>query len=428
MLAQSNLLTLARLITSGSADETAARAVARSGADPIARTVDQVASLSFDTIRDRAGLEALEGEWNALFERAGCSTHVFQTFNWCWHWCNHFLPPVHRNDSSTTLHVLAARRAGRLVMIWPLVLERVAGFRRLAFLGAPVSQYGDILVDSLPDRKQALAEAFAHLVASSGADVLHLRKVRADANIAEVLHQCGALELERTQAPYLDLSSAPDFATYETRFSSKARKNRRRLLRRFEDRSPAVLTEYRNSGRARQMAELALMLKRAWLKDKGLVSPALADARTNGFFMDAAEGAIRPVGCTITSLESRGEATALEIAFDCKGRRAVHVLVYALKYERLSPGQLLIERSIKQAFAEGFSTYDLLAPADAYKLEWADATVDVADWAYGVTLKGRLFARHYLGHLHPRLKAVVKRFAQALRRRRKPTTPEQPAD
>lgn len=184
-----------------------------------------------------------------------------------------------------------------------------------------------------------------------------------------------------------------------------------------------MLAEYREGERAREIADLALILKRAWLKDKGLVSPALADPRTAAFFRDVADAGARPVGCNITSLQSRGEATALEIAFDCKGRRVVHVIVYALKYERLSPGQLLIEQSLKQAFNDRLACYDLMAPADAYKMEWADGTVAVVDWAYGASRVGDLYARHYLTHLQPRIKHTVRRVASMLRRRRRPLAP-----
>jgi hypothetical protein len=42
--------------------------------------------------------------------------------------------------------------------------------------------------------------------------------------------------------------------------------------------------------------------------------------------------------------------------FDCKGRRAAHIIVYALKFERASVGQLLIEQSVRTAMRDGLAT------------------------------------------------------------------------
>ena len=51
-----------------------------------------------------------------LFQRAGQGTQMFQTFNWLWHWCNHFAG----EGSGVQLSIVTARRNGRLVLVWPL--------------------------------------------------------------------------------------------------------------------------------------------------------------------------------------------------------------------------------------------------------------------------------------------------------------------
>ena len=51
---------------------------------------------TFALITDRAGFDALETDWNDLFWRAGRGSQIFQTFNWNWHWSNHYLPCTFR--------------------------------------------------------------------------------------------------------------------------------------------------------------------------------------------------------------------------------------------------------------------------------------------------------------------------------------------
>lgn len=367
-------------------------------------------------ITTRAGLETLEAEWNDLFEEAARDTHVFQTFNWIWHWANHFLPAGTGDEEDCGLFIIAGRRSGRLVLLCPFVRQRRAGLTILGFAGDPVGQYGDVLVDPARGGRDLLERAWNVIIETAGIDVLSFRKVRADSNIAPLLAEKGATVTERQLAPFLDLTTAPDYETYEKRYSSKARKNRRRLLRRFEERSPATIARYTSGTRAGELAALAVSLKRAWLKHRGLVSRALANPATREFFSTVATAAERPVGAVITSLETRGESAALEVAFDCKGRRAVHIIVYALKFERASVGQLLIEQSVRDAMHDGLRIYDLMAPADAYKLDWADGSIEVADWAYGLSPRGHAFAKLYLTHARRSLKAALNTTTRLVRR------------
>ncbi len=122
-------------------DQTSAReasgdvCIAKEGSQAAVQT--PVCDLAF--VSDRAGFDALEAEWNALFERAGRSTQLFQRFNWLWHWCNHYLADPQAPGRGSRLAIVTARREGRLVMVWPLVSERAGG-------------YQDALVDGRPRR------------------------------------------------------------------------------------------------------------------------------------------------------------------------------------------------------------------------------------------------------------------------------------
>ncbi len=110
----------------------------------------------------RAEFDALEDEWNALFARAGQGTQLFQTFNWLWHWCNHFVDGC----PGTRLSVVTARRHGRLVLVWPLVSERAGLLTRLSWMGEPVSQYGDVVMEDEAGGLDLLREAWIFLLAA----------------------------------------------------------------------------------------------------------------------------------------------------------------------------------------------------------------------------------------------------------------------
>jgi CelD/BcsL family acetyltransferase involved in cellulose biosynthesis len=358
-------------------------------------------------VTTRAAFDALGPEWNDLFGRAGRDTQLFQTFNWNWHWANHYLPHRAEDQRTCSLAIVAGRLEGRLVMLWPLVLERTAGLAALRWMGEPVSQYGDVLLEDVPGAQELLQQAWRAILARLGADVLHLRKVRADAVVGPLLRQMGMAEVARAEAPFLDLASAPDFATYDQRYGAKARKNRRRLMRRLTERGDAALERHTVGPEAAAAARQALALKQAWIRTTGRLSPALADARFAAFFADAAEGRGRPAGCGVTVLKSMGVPAALGIDLTCAGRRAAHVIVHDPQLEAFSPGTLLLQEWVRGACGDGVATFDLLAPAYAYKLDWADGSVGVGDYALGITPAGRLYARLYLGLVRERLKAAA---------------------
>ncbi|MGD9783303.1 MAG: GNAT family N-acetyltransferase [Hyphomicrobiaceae bacterium] len=355
-------------------------------------------------------LERIGCEWDELFARAGQPPQVFQTHAWCRHWCRHFL--TSKGGAPTgkiQLFIVTARRAGRLVLVWPLVIERSLGVSCLTGLGHPVTQYADAVIDSAePDAAAILSGALQHAIRRSGADLVHLRKVRADAAIHTLISESRATATAREVAPFVDLKSASDFATFEKRYPSKARKNRKRQMRRLEERGVVALEQVLGGERAAELASTAVLLKRAWLKSKGRVSPALRDPRFEAFFADVAREGVPSTGCVVTVLTTSGEPAAIEIAFECKGHRAVHVIVYAMKFMQHSPGQLLIEHSLARCYERGISTYDLLAPSDGYKSDWAgENVVAVNDWALGITARGRLYAEGYLARLRPALKNAV---------------------
>ncbi len=374
------------------------------------------AAAEFALVADRAGFDALEPEWNDLFARAGRGSQVFQTFNWLWHWCNHFLAAGTDTDGARSLAIITARRGGRLIMVWPLVKERRAGLTEISWMGEPVSQYGDILMEEASDAGALLRQAWGFIKSELAPDVARLRKVRDDAAIAPLMAELDALQTERLEAPYLDLASASDFAAYEQRYSPRSRRNRRRLGRRFEERGAMAIERHEDGARARELTVRAIELKREWLKERGLVSPALADPRMTDFFAEVAEGKERPVGCQVHALTTDGEAAAIEIAIHCKDRTVMHIIVFNLKYEKAGAGVLLLEETIAKSFDGTRKVFDLLSPADGYKLDWADAVVGVSDWALPSSAKGWLYARVYLGLARPAIKRALGALPMSLRR------------
>jgi CelD/BcsL family acetyltransferase involved in cellulose biosynthesis len=369
----------------------------------------EILPATFEVVRSRSGLDALERDWNDLFCRSGKGHQLFQTFNWNWHWANHYLAPE-GSCANHSLAIVTVRRAGRLIMLWPLTMERTAGFKVLRWMGEPVSQYGDVLAEELSDQLWLMQRTWRFLTSRLRADAICLRKVRADAAVAPLMRALNLRQTALEKAPYLDLASAPNFTQYELRYGAKARKNRRRLARRLAERGPMALERHREAGAACAAAAQAIILKRQWIKHTGRLSQALADRRFAAFFADVAHGRGRPAGCSVTVLRCNGQPAGIAIDVTCGTHRAAHVIVHDPRLDSCGPGTLLLEARIKDAIVDGIASFDLLAPAYAYKLDWADGAIAVGDFALGLTLAGRTYV--HLCHGMPR--RTAKAAAEAL--------------
>ena len=150
-------------------------------------------------------LETLEESWNALFERIGKSSHLFQSFNWNWHWARIFAANSAETPPQQRLAVVSAHSGDTPVLIFPLVEHVHMGVRTLSWMGDPLSQYGDILLDTAINREDALFQAWQYINEALRPDLIILRKVRDDATIIPSLRATGARVIESTRAPYLDL-------------------------------------------------------------------------------------------------------------------------------------------------------------------------------------------------------------------------------
>src|SRR5687767_9342174 len=91
-----------------------------------------------EVLRTSEALAALRSEWTGLYRRA--PANPFLSHEWvtgCW---VNVCP-------AASLFIVTARRAGRLVAVAPLRLERCLGFRTLRFIGKGLSPYIGFLAD-----------------------------------------------------------------------------------------------------------------------------------------------------------------------------------------------------------------------------------------------------------------------------------------
>jgi CelD/BcsL family acetyltransferase involved in cellulose biosynthesis len=220
--------------------------------------------------------------------------------------------------------------------------------------------------------------------------------------------------LDTGDAPYVDLSAFGNFSAYCSSFrSSSLRKMRQRRTRLEAERGP-VSFEVLHGAAARAAVEQAIGWKRDWLKTRALASRVFDRAPNKTVLLEASESP----AAHVSVLRAGGQPIAIELGFSCASHYAAYLGTFDVALAGYSPGQEQMLRTIEWCFAEGFSRYDLLAPADEYKRHWTRGGKQTPVRDYGLPLSragaAYLFIRqHATRHMKQTLRAVPPRLLSA---------------
>jgi CelD/BcsL family acetyltransferase involved in cellulose biosynthesis len=336
-----------------------------------------------ESVETLDGVDRLESEWAELERRTPEATG-FQSFRWCRAWLG--------ADPEAHPRILCVREGERLVMLWPLQIQKRFGVSIARWIGEPLTQYGDALAEAGEGRARWREVGEAEMARWRDVDLFAFTRIRADGVLAE-----GACDGEPLSAPYVDLREA----------RPRRHKSIERRARRLEANGPVTLVEARTSAERESLARHALALKREWLRSKGMFSAGLSHPASEDFLAALArDGFLR-----IHVLRVDGDVAAVDLGFDGGGAYRSFLGCFDNRFAEGSPGQALTSRLIAACAEQGLSAYDLLIPADAYKLLWASGETPVRARFKARNLRGRL-----AGVAFSSLRPLAKRAVQTVGR------------
>jgi CelD/BcsL family acetyltransferase involved in cellulose biosynthesis len=338
-------------------------------------------------------LDAVEADWRAL-EREGALSTPFQSFAVAERAIAAHLAHGHEP------HIIVVREHGEVRAILPLVLTTMAGNRVLRFFGDPLIQYGDALL-SRAGTEAHLAQALL-AAGKLGADAALLRKVRSDAKISALLSRRAHVSRVE-EAPYVDLRR-------ETSLPPRDMRELRRYRRRLSEQGDVKLHITRGET-ALHCVQTALELKRNWLSTKGFTSSVIGDTAWETALVSLVTGHANLLACA--RLEVGGKLAAIEIAVTHGKRWHAFLGAISNEFAKSGPGQVQMSDTIAYAREQGFSAYDLLAPADPFKRVIATGAIAVCDYALPLSLQGQVAARAF--RFVPQAKSLLGKLPAPLR-------------
>lgn len=358
-----------------------------------------------EVLQGLSGFLSLRAEWETLFETAAKPQNVFQSHSFLRHWAAQYV------GNQDRLYVVCGRIGDQLVMVWPLIIGRQLGVDVIGVMGAPVAQFFDILIDDVEHKTELLNAGWRAL-----------RKLKADAFIAQNIRQdasirfCTAMQTTelpgRTAAPYAELCLRINGDELGCAYSPRERSNYRRRLRRAGDHGDVGFTSPEPGPLASELASKAISFKRSSLLQKQIWSPTVRDPRFLRFFEQLASDPGAALRISTINCDSR--EIGIDLSFDCNGHTFGHVLATNSEAQIDGLGSLLVNRAFIAAAARGTHRFEMMLPADAYKLQHADGETSVSSFCVAFTPKGRFYQNLYLRAMQPIVKSVARKFLAPL--------------
>jgi CelD/BcsL family acetyltransferase involved in cellulose biosynthesis len=310
-------------------------------------------------VTDPGRLGELEADWRRLAESGDATP--FQTWEWISLWWKH--------HGTGRPWVLVAKSNGTVVGLMPLVVTwyRGAPLRQVRWMGAPLSDYQDIL--ATPSLKGACTRAFvAHLEASRDRwDICDLNDLRMGTPLTEPL--AGNLRAQlvfHRKCPVITLGTNWDvyLKTLGKNLRANVGRRRRQLEKAFKAELETVGAEHLHQS----MEDLYRLHNTRWRK-RG-ASGAFSGAKLQAFHHEVARAFLARGWLKLHRLVLDGRTAAAFYCFQLGGRVYYYLSGFDHAVGKYSPGNVMMAYALERAIADGAREFDLLRGDEGYKYQW----------------------------------------------------------
>lgn len=328
-------------------------------------TIDAIA---FEVIRDIDSFRALQPEWDDLWHRA--NGEYFQSFAFC----HSSLEAEEGTGARRTLHCVAGRRDGRLVVLWPLLTYWRSCWKYATPLAPPNRSPSDILAAPTHDVEDIVRSAWRAVLKSTRADVVELWRVRADSLLYRSVTR-GALTRRASEepTPYAVLRDQQDWEVFCRSRPGRTRTRPQYIERRLRTHGQVNIEIVDASdSRLPALVDWFVLHKRAWAQHNGIESQWIFSDACRKFWNDLlSNGSYEPQVFRLFALTLDDVPVAVNII----GVRATCAYLvantYDLAYAKLAPGTVLVDDCVKWAFDNRLD-FDFGPGDQQYKTFWTE--------------------------------------------------------
>ncbi len=358
-------------------------------------------------------IESIAAEWRALEVRCADRLTYFQSFDWCYRWVAAFAD----DSAALRFRIETLWQDDLLVAVWPLMVQTVGGIRVLQNLGAPHSQYCNLLCDDA-----LLADAITHALlsrieAEPDCDVAVFHPVPQRSKLAQLLRARPTIRGYNGNSALLDLTAFADAESYRTeggKLKKRNRNRRRNHLARIGDLRFEMI--WPSDPRFATLVRQCAAMKRQWLSETGRLSRGFSFQGFEDFLATLSGDPENQSGACLSVLSAGDAVVATELGFLQNGHYYSYIGSFDWNLRHLSPGKVQMEMTVCWLIDQGVTTYDLLGGEGDYKGSWTDRTIELDGYSLCFSWKGRFYAKAWLPHIRPLAKKLYTWAPDGLRR------------
>ncbi|MDR5857119.1 GNAT family N-acetyltransferase [Caballeronia sp. LZ062] len=323
-------------------------------------------SLTFQHYRDSESIRAIEAEWSALYRLA--NGEYFQSFEYCYNslMCEHI-------GTRRKPHCVVARRNGKLVAVWPLLVSYRSCWKFAEALTPQNRSPSDILVAPENDAQSIVDAVFKETVRATRADVFELWRIRkASPLYACVTRQAVIRREEEDPTPYAALRSVQDWESFSRSRSGREKTKPEYLKRRLaKDGQFTVELIDASDPRLESFIEWFVVQKRKWATEKvGESLWTFSDASLS-FWKALLSGPAAASGIfRLFVMTFNGEPVAANIVSWNRDTFYLIAITYDMNLKKYSPGTILVDECVKWAFEDNLD-FDFGPGEQRYKTSWS---------------------------------------------------------
>ncbi|HEY0791909.1 MAG TPA: GNAT family N-acetyltransferase, partial [Chthoniobacterales bacterium] len=333
-------------------------------------------------------LLALEGAWNALYDRAE-RPHLTQGFEW-----NRCLWEAYLRPLGVRLRCLVVHTSERVVLIWPFQVSRYHRFWRAArSLGSRNGDYCRVLVEAGPNAEAYVRRAWQALRQSRGVDLILAEHVPVDSLVQRVLSDPAPVASEPDTALHFDPTGFATFEAYQKQMPRQRQMKRHR--RHLEENVGPVVFE-RVDDPERQIPLIAWMMERKVerLGARGEQPLWGRDSAAFQSFLMAVSGRIARDGAFVVfTLRAGTELLSVLIGMLDASRFLAFHFAFEPAYAPYGPGGLLKQDLVRWAFERGLPVDMMHGGNKEFKKTFCNREVHLLTHVYPVSPWGWVAVR-----------------------------------
>jgi CelD/BcsL family acetyltransferase involved in cellulose biosynthesis len=329
------------------------------------------AGAEVEVIRSPDRFNAIGPEWDRLVDSCGID-RMFVSHTWFRTWWECF-------GADNDLHIVTVRSRGELVAVAPMMRTRASiyGFKAetLHAIYNPHTPRFDFVVAANQDPQ--VYEHIWHAIVATPCEAIILAQVQEGSGTIQAIDKLAKSDGWLTGqwvapvSPFVSLGC--DFETYYNNLRSGVRFNLKKRYERLRKLGPVdveVVTEADAVDQA--MRDGFRIEAAAWKGQQG--TAMLSNAAVAEFYLSLAKREAALKRLRLTFLRVGGKRIAFNYLLQNRNKLYAVKIGYDPEYHAYSPGNMLLNLILKDAFGNGIQEYDLLGGDDAWKFEWTEKT------------------------------------------------------